>query len=67
MYWSAVADLFAYSDVETMSGQGLVHPATIGLLALGVYDSLNSQVALGDANVDVDDVVMLKENIRRHM
>jgi hypothetical protein len=62
-YWSAVADLFAHKDymttIEDMSGQGSVSQATSGALASGVVDtSLISQVALGDANVHVDAVVL---------
>ena len=60
MYWSAVADLFACSGVngQAMSGQGSASQAVTGTLALDVYDSLNSQVALGDANVHVDAVLL---------
>jgi hypothetical protein len=57
MYWSAVADLFACSDgQDEVSGQGSVSQATSGTGI--VCDSLNSQVALGDANVHVDAVVL---------
>ena len=58
-----MADLFAcsYEDEEVMSGQGSVSQAITGSIALWVvYDSLNSQVAPGDANVHVDAVVLYK-------
>ena len=61
MCWAAVADLFACSDEDDsdMLGQGLVSQAVTGTFALGVvYDSSNSQVAVGDANVHVDVVVV---------
>ena len=46
-----------------MSGQSAVRQAITNTLALGVvYDSLNSQEALGDANVHVDAVVLQKEH-----
>ena len=54
-----MADLSACGDVhvECISGQGSVSQAMTSTLALGVvYDSLNSQVELGDANVHVDAV-----------
>ena len=45
--------------VEVMSGQGSVSQVTTGMLALGVvYDSSSSHVALDDANVRVDAVVV---------
>ena len=61
-----MADLFACGDVdvECISGQGSVSQAMTSTLALGVvYDSLNSQVALGDANVHVDAVVLYNEPV----
>lgn len=60
-YWSAVADLFACQnvDAEDKSGQGSVSQAMSGALESGVVvTSLISQVALGDANVHVDAVVL---------
>ena len=46
-----------------MSGQGSVRQAITSTIPLGdVYDSLNSHVALGNANVHVDAVVFLKEH-----
>jgi hypothetical protein len=57
VFWSAVADLFSCRDSEEMSGQ--VCQATTGTFALGDGEtSLTSQVALGDANVHVDAVVL---------
>ena len=58
-----MADLFACSDMneEAVSGQGSISQAITSLLALGlgvVCDSSNSQVALGDANVHVDAVLL---------
>ena len=42
-----------------MSGQGLVSQAQTGVFALWVVnDSLNSQEALGDADVHADAVVL---------
>jgi hypothetical protein len=58
-YWSAVAELLSCrwdggEDTSGQAGQG-----EIGMFALGdVVDSLNTQVALGDANVHVDAVVL---------
>ena len=44
---------------EVMSGQGSESQSVTGMIALGVvYDSLNSQVALGGANVYVDVVAL---------
>ena len=63
MYWSGVA-IFACSDdnEEDMLVQGSVSQAVTGTFALGVvYDSSNSQVALGDANARVDAVFKKKQ------
>lgn len=59
-YWSAVADLLSCSsaDDEDMSGQDGVSQDTTGTLASGIDVSSNSQVALGDAYVHVDAVVL---------
>ena len=67
MYWSAVADHFACSDVneEAMRGQGSVSRAVTGTLTLWVvHDSLNSQVAFRDANVHVDAVASVDVHIQ---
>ena len=56
-YFSVVADLIGCSGKceEVMSGQGSLIQAVTGTIALGVvYDSSNSQVALGDAKVHMD-------------
>jgi hypothetical protein len=58
-YWSAVAELLSCRLEGVEDSSGRAGQDEIGIIALGdVVDSLNSQVALGDANVHVDAVVL---------
>ena len=54
-----LCSLIPASIEEVVSGQGSASQAITGSVSLGVvYDSLISQVALGDANVHEDTVVL---------